>query len=344
MFVTGFGVFTSITTATGYDDSRGDYYLTKHDHINYRYEILSLLGKGSFGQVVRCYDHKTKANVALKIIRNKKRFERQGAVEVKVLERLREEIGRGGGESTVQMVESFAFRGHLCVTFELLGINLYEWLKAGGFRGVHVGVIRRFTFQMLKCLELLCRASIVHCDLKPEPSALSVDPVPTDFDPNRPAYDIKVIDFGSSCFEDEKVYTYVQSRFYRSPEVILGLTYNTAIDIWSLGCILCELYTGYPLFPGENETEQLACIMEVLGAPDLALVDRGNRRKVFFEPSGNPRLVTNSKGRKRRPGAKCLELVLKGAERGFVDFVGRCLEWDPKRRITPAEALRHEWL
>ncbi|KAI8593272.1 kinase-like domain-containing protein, partial [Geranomyces variabilis] len=342
------GVAAAAVYNHGYDDSRGDYYLTKHDHINYRYEILSLLGKGSFGQVVKCFDHKTKCNVALKIIRNKKRFERQGAVEVKVLERLKDEIARGGGDSSVQMVESFLFRGHLCITFELLGANLYEWLKAGGFRGVHLGVIRRFTVQMLQCLELLSRAGIVHCDLKPENVLLKdpavIEPSTTDFDPFNPRYEIKVIDFGSSCFENEKVYTYVQSRFYRSPEVILGISYSASIDMWSLGCILCELYTGYPLFPGENEAEQLLCIMEILGVPDMALVDRGNRRKMFFEPNGTPRAVTNSKGRRRRVGSKCLDIVLKGADKGFVDFVARCLEWDPKRRIGPAEALRHEWV
>ncbi len=60
----------------------------------------------------------------------------------------------------------------------------------------------------------------------------------------------QVIDFGSSCFEGEQVYSYIQSRFYRSPEVMLGLRYATPIDMWSLACILAELYTGYPLFPG----------------------------------------------------------------------------------------------
>src|SRR4051794_32383601 len=64
---------------------------------------------------------------------------------------------------------------------------------------------------------------------------------------------IKVIDFGSSCFTHERVFSYIQSRFYRAPEVILGIPYTTAIDIWSLGCVLTELSTGYPLFPGENE-------------------------------------------------------------------------------------------
>lgn len=78
------------------------------------------------------------------------------------------------------------------------------------------------------------------------------------------------------------VYTYIQSRFYRSPEVILGMNYHMAIDMWSLGCILAELYTGFPIFPGENEQEQLSCIMEVLGVPDKEFVNRSSRKRLFF--------------------------------------------------------------
>jgi serine/threonine protein kinase len=78
------------------------------------------------------------------------------------------------------------------------------------------------------------------------------------------------------------VYTYIQSRFYRAPEVILGLPYSTAIDMWSLGCIVAELHTGYPLFPGENENEQLACIMEVLGLPPDNILQAATRRQLFF--------------------------------------------------------------
>lgn len=79
-----------------------------------------------------------------------------------------------------------------------------------------------------------------------------------------------VVRFLSLC---TTVYTYIQSRFYRSPEVILGHPYNMAIDMWSLGCIMAELYTGYPLFPGENEVEQLACIMEVRGGSATSIDD-----------------------------------------------------------------------
>ncbi|KAJ3306776.1 Dual specificity tyrosine-phosphorylation-regulated kinase, partial [Blyttiomyces sp. JEL0837] len=351
----------------GYDDSRGDYYLTNHDHVAYRYEVVSLLGKGSFGQVVKCYDHKKKTHVALKIIRNKKRFEKQGMVEVKVLDKLRQEDAENT-YNIIHMLDYFYFRNHLCITFELLGINLYEWLKAGGFRGVHMGVIKRFALQIGQCMELLFENHIVHCDLKPEnvllcdtaflqPSrcdlaASSSDPaysrssnfLPPDFDPLSMVYNIKVIDFGSSCFEDERVYTYVQSRFYRSPEVILGINYNVAIDMWSLGCILAEMYTGYPLFPGENEQEQLACIMEVLGVPPESLIERGSRRKLFFDSNGIPRIFPNSKGKKRRPGAKSLAGVLRSPDPGFVDFIERCLEWEPERRMTPRHALEHYWL
>lgn len=91
-----------------------------------------------------------------------------------------------------------------------------------------------------------------------------------------------MIDFGSSCYEHERLYTYVQSRFYRSPEVILGLAYTIAIDMWSFGCVLAELFTGYPLFPGENEAEQLACIMEIKGQPSPSLLSLGSRTKTFF--------------------------------------------------------------
>ncbi|CAE7604860.1 DYRK4 [Symbiodinium natans] len=159
-----------------------------------------------------------------------------------------------------------------------------------------------------------------------------------------PQAHLQVIDFGSSCFEDERVYTYIQSRFYRSPEVILGIPYDTAIDMWSFGCILAELYTGYPLFPGENEVEQLACIMELFGVPPSKILDGAPRIKMFFDPHGNPRLVPNSRGKLRRPGAKELQSVLRTSEGKFVDFLLGCLQWDARERFSPEDALQQEWI
>jgi len=104
--------------------------------------------------------------------------------------------------------------------------------------------------------------SIVHCDMKPENILLRKI--------NKSG--IKIIDFGSGCFENEKIYTYIQSRFYRAPEIVLGIPYTPAIDMWSFGCILFELFIGYPLFPGENEQEHMAMMMEVKGVPPRSVL------------------------------------------------------------------------
>ncbi|KAK0445384.1 hypothetical protein EV421DRAFT_1890266 [Armillaria borealis] len=317
----------------GYDDERGDYQVVNHDHLAYRYEVIDTLGKGSFGQVLHCRDHCSGESVAIKIIRNKKRFHHQALVEIKILDNLRK-WDEDEKHHVIKMTEHFYFRNHLCIAMELLSINLYELIKANGFVGFTTALIRRFTSQMLMSLSLMRHHRIVHCDLKPENVLL-----------RHPAKSgIKVIDFGSSCFETEKIYTYIQSRFYRSPEVILGMNYHMAIDMWSLGCILAELYTGFPIFPGENEQEQLSCIMEVLGVPDKDFINKSSRKKLFFDPGGAPRLVVNSKGRRRRPGSKTLAQVLRCSDDDFVDFISKCLVWDPERRIKPASALRHPFV
>ncbi|KAI1657203.1 hypothetical protein F4813DRAFT_82706 [Daldinia decipiens] len=317
----------------GYDDERGDYSIVVGDHLAYRYEIVDVLGKGSFGQVVRCIDHKTGVLVAVKIIRNKKRFHQQALVEVNILQKLREWDPQNR-HSMVNFTHSFYFRGHLCISTELLDMNLYEFIKSNAFRGFSLKLIRRFTKQMLSSLNLLKQHKVIHCDLKPENILL-----------RHPMHsEIKVIDFGSSCFENEKVYTYIQSRFYRSPEVILGMTYGLPIDMWSLGCILAELYTGVPIFPGENEQEQLACIMEVFGPPEKHLIEKSTRKKLFFDSMGKPRLTVSSKGRRRRPSSKTLQQAIKCDDEPFLDFLGRCLRWDPDRRLKPEEAIRHEFI
>ncbi|EGC47810.1 dual specificity tyrosine-phosphorylation regulated kinase [Histoplasma capsulatum var. duboisii H88] len=317
----------------GYDDERGDYNIVIGDHLAYRYEIVDILGKGSFGQVVRCVDHKTGSLVAVKIIRNKKRFHQQALVEVNILQKLKE-WDPHRRHSVVNFTQSFYFRGHLCISTELLGMNLYEFIKAHDFRGFSLKLIRRFTKQLLSTLVLLHKNKVIHCDLKPE-NVLLAHPLHSE---------IKVIDFGSSCFENEKVYTYIQSRFYRSPEVILGMSYGMPIDMWSVGCILAELFTGYPIFPGENEQEQLACIMEVFGPPEKHLIEKSTRRKLFFDSLGKPRLTVSSKGRRRRPSSKDLRQVLKCDDDAFLDFITRCLRWDPTRRLTPNDALNHEFI
>lgn len=115
--------------------------------------------------------------------------------------------------------------------------------RRNGFRGLSLSLVQLFLRQILDSLSVLRDASIIHCDLKPENILLS----------NATSGEIKLIDFGSACFESRTVYSYIQSRFYRSPEVVLGSSYNVSIDMWSLGCVAAELFLGLPLFPGSSE-------------------------------------------------------------------------------------------
>jgi dual specificity tyrosine-phosphorylation-regulated kinase 2/3/4 len=270
---------------------------------------------------------------ALKVIKNKKRFHQQAEVEVKILRQLAKN-DPDVQSNVVHMIDSFVFRSHLCITFDLHSINLYEFLKRNHFKGLSGALVRRFAAQLLVSLSFLRRNGVVHCDLKPENILLA--------SPSRSQ--LKLIDFGSSCFVTEQSFTYIQSRFYRSPEVILGHPYDTQIDMWSLGCILAELHAGYPLFPGEDETELMACIMECLGVPPAAFVESSPRKKNFFDTRGAPRTVANSRGRKRTPGSTTLASALKTTDVSFVSFLEGCLEWDPAHRMTPEQALQHPWI
>lgn len=196
---------------------------------------------------------------------------------------------------TVKLKRHFMWRNHLCLVFELLSYNLYDLLRNTNFRGVSLNLTRKFAQQLCTALLFLStpELNIIHCDLKPENILLC--------NPKRSA--IKIVDFGSSCQLGQRVmnfqfllkkhifkwrsflqiYQYIQSRFYRSPEVLLGIPYDLAIDMWSLGCILVEMHTGEPLFSGTNEVDQMNKIVEVLGMPPKHLLDQANKARKFFD-------------------------------------------------------------
>jgi dual specificity tyrosine-phosphorylation-regulated kinase 2/3/4 len=269
----------------------------------------------------------------LKIIKNKSRFHQQAAVEIKVLQQLRENDIEGK-YNVVKIKNYFIFRKHICITFELLSLNLYELLRQNNFEGFSLTLIHRFAVQLLVCLQYIAKQKVIHCDLKPENILLK--------DTEKAL--INVIDFGSSCFENEKVYYYIQSRFYRAPEIILGISYTTAIDMWSLGCILAELFIGRPLFPGESEHIQLIYIMQVLNTPPQDIVLRSKHKEKFFDSQLQPKIIENKKGVKKMPGTRPLTEVLRGSPAGFIDFVQKCLTWEPENRLKPIEGLDHPWI
>ncbi|XP_067831516.1 dual specificity tyrosine-phosphorylation-regulated kinase 1B-like isoform X2 [Heptranchias perlo] len=340
----------------GYDDDNYDYIVKNGEKWMDRYEIDSLIGKGSFGQVVKAYDHHAQEWVAVKIIKNKKAFLNQAQIELRLLE-LMNKHDTEMKYYIVHLKRHFMFRNHLCLVFELLSYNLYDLLRNTNFRGVSLNLTRKFAQQMCTALLFLAtpELSIIHCDLKPENILLC--------NPKRSA--IKIVDFGSSCQLGQRIYQYIQSRFYRSPEVLLGMPYDLAIDMWSLGCILVEMHTGEPLFSGSNEVDQMNKIVEVVGIPPSHMLEQAPKARKYFEKLSDGvwtiKKVKDMKKEYKAAASRKLHNII-GVETGgpsgrragepghtpaeylkFKDLILRMLDYDPKTRITPFYALQHNF-
>ena len=314
-------------------DTHGVYRAVIGDHLGYRYEIIELLGKGTFGHVYKCFDHKRESLVAVKILRKNPKIRKQGENEIKNLEILNKE-DHDDNKCLVKMLQCFEFRGHLCISFELLSTNLYQFLKKSHFHGVNLSLIRRIALQVLIALRHLHSLGLVHSDLKLENILLK----------SECKTSIKVIDFGSTTNHVNPLYSYLQSRYYRAPEVILGCGYDNKIDIWSLGCILVELFTGRPLFPGDNEADQLIRIMAAKGEPPRGMLEKSIRRTLFFNQDFTPILRKNKKGVLMLPEVREIVKTSNSDENEFRDFIKKTLEWDVKERISADDALKHPWI
>eukprot|EP01122_Echinamoeba_exundans_P014132 TRINITY_DN6341_c0_g4_i1.p1 TRINITY_DN6341_c0_g4~~TRINITY_DN6341_c0_g4_i1.p1 ORF type:complete len:1033 (-),score=124.95 TRINITY_DN6341_c0_g4_i1:1676-4774(-) len=373
----------------GYDNSEADYILYVNDYVGSnvspgRYQIVDLLGKGTFGQVVKCLDLETQDYVAIKIVKNLPAYHNQGLVEVRILELINSQFDTEA-YPMVKLLDKFVFRNHLCLVMELLNVSLFELIRQNQFKGLSLKLISVFVKQILQCLCALFEARIMHCDLKPENILLE--------DATGP--NIKVIDFGSAAMEGQSVYSYIQSRFYRSPEVILGLPYRLPIDIWSLGCICFELFVGLPLFPGVNQHRMLARFIKFLDMPPVHMLADGKETLKFFNRHSNTGTIADwslktdeeyaqvvyeqQVAKARATGAampagpgpippfrdyfkasSITDIVLNteykshlskkereeelNMRHAMLHFLGKALMWDPDQRWIPHELLMHPFI
>ncbi|KAI9266746.1 kinase-like domain-containing protein [Phascolomyces articulosus] len=331
------------------------------------YVVREMLGSGTFGQVVKCLDTSTGRLVGVKVIKNKPAYLKQSMVEVDILKHLNKDWDPKGDHHILRLLDVFSYRHHLCLVFELLSVNLYELIKQNKFRGLSINLVRVLSAQIIDVLIILKEAGIIHCDLKPENILLK----------NLESPAIKVIDFGSACHKSNRLYTYIQSRFYRSPEVLLGIKYTNAIDMWSFGCIVAELFLGLPLFPGSSEYNQLSRIIDSLGLPPVYMTEQGRNSRRFFnrvEKEGrisytfkNRYQFMDEENRNEKVGKKYFsttnleDLILtypmprkhmsekdKTKEMKkricLIDFLKHVLQIDPMRRMTPHEAKHHPFI
>ncbi|XP_047189129.1 homeodomain-interacting protein kinase 3-like isoform X2 [Scophthalmus maximus] len=346
----------------------GDYQLVQHEvlcSLKNSYEVLEFLGRGTFGQVVKCWKRGTNEVVAVKILKNHPSYARQGQIEVEILARLSNE--NADDHNVVRALECFQHRSHTCLVFEMLEQNLYDFLKQNKFSPLPLKIIRPVLQQVATALKKLKSLGLIHADLKPENIML--------VDPTRQPYRVKVIDFGSASHVSKAVCsTYLQSRYYRAPEIILGLPFCEAIDMWSLGCVIAELFLGWPLYPGALEYDQIRYISQTQGTPAEQLLNKGTKTSRFFSKESNSpyacwRLKTTEEheketGLKSKEARKyifsCLDdvahvsLVLspdhsdvqaeKADRREFVSLLKSMLLIDAEDRTVPSSVLSHPFL
>ena len=285
-----------------------------------KYEVLGVVGEGAYGVVLKCKNKETSEILAIKKFKESEEDEsvRKTTIrEVKILRMLRQ-------ENVVQLKEAFRRKGKLYLVFEYVDKNLLEILEESA-NGLPPDRVRSYIFQLCKAIEYCHRLEVIHRDIKPENLLVSAD------------HRLKLCDFGFARTIPQKggaLTDYVATRWYRSPELLLGSTsYGKEVDLWAIGCIMGELTDGQPLFPGESEIDQLYLIQKVLGAltPE--------QQEVFQK---NPRFVGLKFPEMTR--AETLEKRYLGKlTREAVNFMKALLKMDPSQRMTASEALLHPY-
>lgn len=348
-----------------WDDVEGYYRIIPGEILDGRYLVSTTLGKGMFAAVVQATDQETNEPVAIKIIRNNELMEKAGLKELGILNKINEHDPHNK-RHVVRLLRSFDHKAHLCLVFESLDCNLRDILKKFGRNvGINIQAIRSYTRQLLLGLALLKECSIMHADLKPDNMLV-----------NDKHSLLKICDLGSaSDVAENEITPYLVSRFYRAPELILGLPYNAAIDMWSVGCTLYELYTGKILFPGNSNNHMLRIIMETQGKFNHKMLRKGQFTSQHFDEnldflSSQIDPVTNRQVTKvvKAVGpipAQTLKSRLAGLEGApsiagsggnginndkakmldqFIDLLEKMLITNPDKRVTPLEALKHPFV
>ncbi|KAA8496222.1 Serine/threonine-protein kinase ppk15 [Porphyridium purpureum] len=237
------------------------------------YEVEDLLGIGTFGQVVSCRHLPSGRSVAVKVIKNLASYEKQARLEMAILDEIHQLASNTDTTRIIKLLNHFTYAGHLCLVFEKLSHNLFEVIQQNNYRGMDLSVVRQLVSQLLSAMVVLEDLRITHCDIKPENMMLA----------KSDRLDMVLIDFGSARRHEDKLFSYVQSRFYRAPEVILGGAYDTKIDAWSLGCVAAELMLGLPLFPGQTEYNMLQRITEMIGDASADFIERCPNAYRYYE-------------------------------------------------------------
>ncbi|XP_069550157.1 SRSF protein kinase 3 isoform X1 [Brachyistius frenatus] len=351
------------------------------DTFNRRYQVVSKLGWGYFATVWLCKDLRLDRHVAVKVLKSGAGFTQAGQDELALLRCASGPVGRQpSSKRIVQLLDEFKIAGvngiHMCLVLEPLGPDLRNLQLCFGNPGLLKPCVKQILTQVLQGLDYLhTHCKIIHADIKPENILLCLE----EQSHKAPAGDssssfvligkqakstereqvnpyslkeiaVKIADLGSSCWVYKHFCEEIQTRQYRALEVLLGSEYGPRADIWSVACMAFELVTGDSLFEpkaGESvslEEDHIAQIMELLGKIPPAVAFSGKYFAEYFSRRGDLRHV----GPLRLWSlydvlVEKYHFLLEEAS-GFSDFLLRMLDFQPEKRATAAQCLRHPWL
>lgn len=330
-----------------------------------RYQIQKFVGEGVYGKVAQCKQLKSNEKMAVKIVH--KRNPGSGKKESEILEKLRTlDVNKN---NLVRFIEDFIYQGYFCLVFEMLDMSLHDFMKKRFPMPLCVSEVRVITQQMLVALNALKSIGVTHADIKPDNIML--------VNHRSQPFKIKLIDFGMALQTSKKwLDSKIQAIGYRAPEVMLGLPFDEAIDMWSVGCIVAFLFLGRHLYPFRCEYEKMRILVKMQGQPDDDMLRLGFNSREFFRyyfradtdsSSLSWRLKTQkeyqiSKGCIVKPCSSIYETFASlndittttcqgnkdGTEykdaKAFLSLLKRMLHLNPEKRINPSEALGHRFI
>lgn len=343
-----------------YDDQDGYLRIIQREILDGRYSIQTSLGKGVFASVVLADDVQTNTKVAIKIARQNDTMLKAAQLEVKFLKLLQDRDSTGK-VPIIRLLHTFTHKKHFCLVFESLECDLRELLKKHGRNtGLDISAVRTYARQMFQALHHLEKAELLHADLKPDNILVHKD--------NQ--Y-IKICDLGSAMFiRDAEVTDMLVSRFYRAPEIMIGMAYSYPIDMWAIGCTLFELYTGRILFNGQDNNKMLRMIQECRGKVPSRMIKKAVQPTGHFSPDntfigeetntltgkviskpmyfqqpqpGKDLKARLAVGLPSPTGDAKKDVEARKLHDDFADLLDQCLKLDPEQRIKPAQALRHRF-
>jgi len=297
-----------------------------------RYKIERIIASSNFSTVIECYDIRLKRQVCLKIIHNEKETFDQGLDEIKVMKELARCAANDlAQQCIVALYEYFYYREHLFIVYELLGENLFNINTQPEVSWILKSQVKSIVSQVLTALDFIHSQGVIHADIKPE-NILVATPLRKRV--HSPTHcSIRLIDFGNSCFTTDELTTYIQSKSYRAPEVVMGGPYDCKIDMWSLGCVVVEILSGDILFSWETIEEFLLKVEKVT----QQLPTQGKLLEMYIRDG-----MLRTQDSPQVSGKTLQEIA--GEDQLLLNFLTCLLQVDPGNRLSAREALSHPWL